>query len=118
LKRKLDAEFLIIQNGIINFYYNEEYLGSGNLTYNLYDYTHQIVLSNTSASITGFYNGYKPYRINYTIPLQYKDNYCTINLQDSGLNAGYYILEVINSKNEKFYLRIKNNQTLSTISTN
>lgn len=88
LNKKLDAGYYELNSSNLYFKYNEEYKDSdGNLTYNLYNDAH--------TKITGL----------PTLPVVYGDNRYTLNL--ASVATGYYTLEVINEKNEKWYLRLK-----------
>ena len=100
LKRKLDGGYSQIFKGKLSFIYPEEYNDvDGLLTYNIYDWKHNLLLSNATASPGN-------------IPMvKFGDNRYSLNLLDPSLgimtlsNGSYYILEVINEKNEKWYLR-------------
>lgn len=71
----------------IHFSYEEEYTSSTNLSYSVFNKNKALVLSNTTMPITKE-NGDNRYSLDITT-----------------LPLGNYILEVINNKNEKFYLR-------------
>lgn len=89
LKRKLTGGYYQVVSGedVLRVKYDEEYMDEdGNLNFNI---------KNNAGSIQ-------------TIPSEtvvYGDN--RLDLDVSGLSAGYYILEVENDKNESFYLRFK-----------
>jgi hypothetical protein len=100
LYKKLNAGYYTCPNKKLFFKYNEEYNDKDNfLTYNVYDKYNKIIINNSSKSL----------------PVVYGDNRYTIDLaQSTILLTGasmpfneYYILEVINEKNEKWYLRFK-----------
>jgi hypothetical protein len=100
LYKKLNSGYYTCPNRKLFFKYNEEYDDKDNLlTYNVYDKYNKIIISN----------------ISNTLPVVYGDNRYTIDLtQPTILLTGasmpfneYYILEVINEKNEKWYLRFK-----------
>lgn len=90
LKKKLDGGFHLTLNSMLYFKFDEEYNDSNQqLTYNIYNDLHQL--------ISGLPN----------LSVQYGDNRYSINCSSiSGLITGNtYLLEVINEKNEKWYLR-------------
>lgn len=105
LRKKLDGGYFQITNAQLYFRYDEEYNDTdGKLTFNVYDDNHTKITSNTIISPTSL------------IPaIAYGDNRCHLNmfgcyvLNGGGfLTDGFYILEVINEKNEKWYLRFQN----------
>jgi len=96
LKPKLDDGYYFTQSNLLSFIYNEEYIANGNvLTFNIYANTNSasdIIASNALNT--------------YSVPLNYKDNKCTIDLTTLGISPNaYYVLELISKKNEKSYLR-------------
>lgn len=94
LRKKLDGGYHTA-NGGVRFKYNEEYNDQdGELTYNVYNKYHRIVGTQDSIAID----------------IDYGYNNCSLNMTCSGLGLtfGHYILEVINEKNEKWYLRFYN----------
>ncbi len=75
------------------FYYREEYKElDGKLRYNLYNLADNTVQTQED----------------YALDVAYGDNFLTLELGTSGLDlpSGYYLLEVIGQKAEKFYLRV------------
>lgn len=105
LRKKLDGGYFQITNAQLYFRYDEEYNDTdGKLTFNVYNDDHEKITSNTIISPTSL------------IPaIAYGDNRCHLNmfgcyvLNGGGfLTDGFYILEVINEKNEKWYLRFQN----------
>lgn len=100
LTKKLDGGYYLA-NAVVYFRYNEEYNDAdGNLTYNIYDRYNQVVASSAT----------HPHSITYGY------NYIGINGTCSsgiGLGSGHYVLEVINEKNEKWYLRFQNIRDMS-----
>lgn len=106
LRRKLDGGFFLVTNAQLYFRYDEEYNDTdGKLTFNIYkNDDNSLISSNTIIAPQSL------------VPsIAYGDNRCHLNLMgcnvlDGGgyLQDGYYILEVINEKNEKRYLRFKN----------
>lgn len=89
LKRKLDAGFFATVKQNLFFQYDEEYNVSGNLTAKIYNPDRTEVSSVPVQTITKVGN-----------------NYYQMNLSSLGLTASeFYVLEVTNSKNEKFLLR-------------
>jgi hypothetical protein len=94
LRTKLDADYFLTKDGILNLKCEEEYTSNNNkLNYKIYDnYNHEIVNSSTQPVQT----------------VIYKSNYFTFDLRACGLVQNrYYILEVSNKKSEKKYLRFK-----------
>jgi len=89
LKRKLDAGFFATVKQNLFFQYDEEYNVSGNLNAKIYNPDRTEVSSVPVQTITKVGN-----------------NYYQMNLSLLGLTASeFYVLEVTNSKNEKFLLR-------------
>lgn len=91
MKKKLDGGYYTAINGELQFRFDEEYKDSDNsLTYNIYTDMHSLVSSPPSQSV------------------QYGDNRYAIDLTSIlSMTSGYYILEVVNEKDEKWYLRFK-----------
>jgi len=87
-KRNLEGGFYLVPiDDILHFEFFEEYTKFGDLNYSVKDYMGEAVSSlATTAEIFG-------------------DNRIDINV--SSLIAGYYVLEITNDKNEKWYLRFK-----------
>ena len=95
LSKSLDGGYYTAQQGNLYFRYNEEYLDMDSaMTYNVYDWHHDVVVN----------QGDQP------IDVRFEDNTCYIDMSCSGatIAQGYYVLEVINEKNEKWYLRFHN----------
>lgn len=109
LQRQLDGGYYVVPDGVLRLKYDEEYIDTdGKLTYNIYNDKHEIVAMNTSmpvASRPPVVPGDNRYVLNVRS--------CTFsNLTPYGyLGNGYYVLEVINEKNEKWYLRFKHELT-------
>ncbi|TND10239.1 MAG: hypothetical protein FD123_487 [Bacteroidetes bacterium] len=109
LRRKLDGGYFFVTNGNLYFRYDEEYNDTdGKLTFNVYKSDdHSLESSSTIVPST------------VTPAISYGDNHCFLNCfhcqftSAGSLTSGYYILEVINEKNEKWYLRFKNTNTLA-----
>jgi hypothetical protein len=109
LHKKLDGGFHQVTNGKLLFRFEEEYNDvDQTLSFNIYDDLHRLVSSSTIiASLL-------------QVPVQYGDNRYYLNLYDCDTygatlsNAGYYTLEIINEKNEKWYLQYKHNVTRSS----
>lgn len=105
LHKTLDGSYYRIDDGILHFQYRGEY-NTTDLTYNVYDKNNVIVasntlntniltrVSNTIISLDQEENGDNRFRLD-------------MSTQGASLPSGYYVLEVINPKREKFYLRIK-----------
>ncbi len=101
LTRKLDGNYYEASGNLFYFRFGDEYNDQNNqLQYRLYDASHTdwypILLNNSS---------------NRPIT-QFGDNRFSLDLyqsNNSALPAGYYVLEVIDEKNEIFYLRFRKN---------
>jgi hypothetical protein len=90
VKKKLDAGYYHTVRCHLKFKYDEEYNDAdGSLAYKIYDNANQLVYSN----------------INFAVPISYGINLCDVDL--GLLSTGYYVLEVTNQKEEKWYLRFK-----------
>lgn len=107
LRRELDGGYYLARNGKLSFKYDEEYADTdAKLKFNIYNLRNQLVASNTSMPL-----GIQP-------SSYYGDNRYTLNIAScsftpgGNLGSGYYILEVINEKNEKRFLRFKNVLTI------
>jgi hypothetical protein len=115
LKKKLDGGYYQAINGRLFFRYDEEYNDAdGHLTFNIYeDEAENIsppITSNTSLPLAlrpQVAYGDNRYRLN-TIQ-------CDFTNTGGPLPNGFYILEVINEKNEHWYLRFKNYSTISVV---
>jgi hypothetical protein len=96
LKRKLDGGYYIAANNKVRFKYDEEYMDvDQQLSFNIYKAaTNQIVLTNASFT-------------SVLTQVNLGDNRYGYDLSTFSLASGFYILEVINEKQEKFYLRFK-----------
>jgi hypothetical protein len=77
------------------FFYDEEYASTSSLTYNVYDKNNLVVLKTATQVLTQTISGQSN--------REYGDNRYYLDV--TSLIAGSYILEVINEKGEKFYLR-------------
>lgn len=93
LRRKLDGGFYTAHQGQLYFRYEEEY-NSTALQYKVYDKHGIQVLTEADQPIN----------------IAYGENFCHLDLScnGNGLTNGHYILEVINEKGEKWYLRFHN----------
>lgn len=83
------------------FYYDEEYASTASLTYNVYDKNNTVVLK-TSTQILANPAG-NTNASGSIINREYADNRYSLDV--TSLAAGSYVLEVINEKDEKLYLR-------------
>lgn len=102
LKRELDGGSYIA-NGLLKFKFDEEYNDTDNkLSFKIYNNQHNVVVNSTSLPLAmqlASDNGEGWYSLNVL----------NCNISATGnLGNGYYILEVQNEKNEKWYLRFKN----------
>jgi hypothetical protein len=101
LKKQMDGGYFSTKNGVLRFKYDEDYNDlDALLGFKIYDKTHKVVFSNSAfpsgqAATLG--------------PCAYGDNRYSLNFNNlftSGMLFGdYYVLEVTNEKNDKFYLR-------------
>jgi hypothetical protein len=101
LKYKLDGGYATAMGGQLRFtYYNHYQDADDKLTFKIYDSNNNLVWSDNNQG---------------PINPPYGENRLSINLNCAGaqLSSGYYILEVINSKNEKFYLRFRKPSNVS-----
>jgi len=108
LREKLDAGFHLAKNKILRIKYTEEYElpTQAYLLYNVYDEYGNKIRSSVPPSLNFV-----------SASIKKGDNYITLSLGNSGLNLEvnkYYILEVMNYKNEKSYLRFKILMDIST----
>jgi len=90
--RKPDGGYYTTQR-LLNFFYNEEYNDSdGKLTYNIYKADDNSIVANQS---------------DVDLPVVFGDNFYNLDLDaiSGGLPEDNYLLEVVNEKKEKFYLR-------------
>lgn len=111
LSRRLDGGYYVVSNGKLMFKFDEEYNDTDDkLSFNIYtDRQHNVIVSSTLVPST-------------VVPASdYGDNRITLNLMSCSLTtsgylpSGYYILEVINEKGEKFYLRFRHVVTIATL---
>lgn len=94
LLKQLDGGYHVA-NGVLRFVYDEEYNDTdGELRYNVYDQYNTVVATQDDIPLS----------------VSYGDNRLGLNIACIGLrlSKGYYILEVINEKNEKQYVRFYN----------
>ncbi|MCG8577590.1 MAG: hypothetical protein MI810_22105, partial [Flavobacteriales bacterium] len=96
LTKKLDGGYYEAQKGIVRFIYQEEYNDlDGELSYNIYDALNQpIDLSSLDPELSAY--GDNRYDLDFSSATG-----------EITLDYGFYILEVQNEKNEKWYLRFR-----------
>jgi len=97
LRKKLDGGYAIVEDGTLRFVYDEQYNDQdGKLNYFIYNEYNDEVIPSVVTDLTPVYG----------------DNRMDLDLSCSGIgiNSGFYTLEVINEKNEKLYLRFRNDQ--------
>jgi len=89
LLKKLNAGYVIPSGGSIRFWFEEEYSVAGNalLSYKILDAVNREVSGLPALAVQRGYN-------NFSIDV-------------SAFSPGFYVLEVSNAKNEKWYLRFK-----------
>eukprot|EP01041_Mallomonas_annulata_P025494 gene25494-46538_t len=100
VKEVLDGSYHLAKDKMLKIKYTEEYeVGSGYLIYNIYDKSGIKIRSSL------------PPMASSSVAIKKGDNYITLSLSSSGLNltstTDFYLLEVMNNKNEKWYLRFK-----------
>jgi hypothetical protein len=102
LTKRLDGGYHQTFEGILRVKYDEEYelTALEDLTYNVYDFTNQVVVSDATV----------------TENIIYGSNWMELDFSCAGtpLDQAYYILEVINKKEEKWYLRFHTNVICSS----
>ncbi len=95
LRKKLDGGHFLVQDGTLRFQYDEQYVDQDNdLTYYIYNDYNELITAVSAVAVDP----------------DYGDNRIDIDLSCDGvgLNSGFYTLEVVNEKNEKLYLRFRN----------
>jgi hypothetical protein len=103
VKKKLDGGFITLEDDRkLRFIYQEEYSDlDGKLTYNIYNDKHEVVMTDVLNSLL-----LAPKRLDIS-NIKYGKNTIVLNV-DCCLACGeYFILELINEKQEKWYLRFK-----------
>jgi hypothetical protein len=95
LERELKGVKYAVNLNKFYFFYDEEYSSTTSLTYNVYDKNNNVVLKTATQVLTQTISN-QPNR-------EYGDNRYYLDV--TSLAAGSYVLEVINEKGEKFYLR-------------
>jgi len=98
LKKNLDGSFYTVYNGALKLKFDEEYIPTelASLSYKLFDNKHKEMVLDPA-----FNNDH----------IKLGDNRIILSIVNcsSMLPIGYYVLEVTNEKNEKWFLRFKNN---------
>ena len=94
----LDGNYYVTKNGKFCFVYNEEYN----------DYEIELNIYNDAGNIVATQDNFT-----FSNVFVHGENRVTLDLSQSGycIGQGFFILEVINDKKEKFYLRIKNDNS-------
>lgn len=100
LKYDMDGYYHIMKGGNINFVFDQEY-DAANLQFNLYNSNDVLIRTQADFPAMGTTNGK-----NY-LTLVVRNSYC--------IGAGFFYLEIINSKKEKMYLRFYNDYSGCTI---
>ncbi|MBD3638023.1 MAG: DNRLRE domain-containing protein [Crocinitomicaceae bacterium] len=98
LDYELDGNYYVTNNGKFCFVYNEEY-NDPNIEFNIYNQNGDIVATEANFLLQSLFHG---------------ENRVVLDFTDNGIciGPGFFILEVINDKNEKFYLRFYNDHSL------
>ncbi len=94
LDYELDGNYYVTNNGRFCFVYNEEY-NDPNVELNIYNQSGVLVATEATFDLPDLIHGQNRLVLDFT-----DDGYCLV--------TGFYTLEVINDKNEKFYLRFYN----------
>lgn len=94
LERQLSGVKYQVHSNKVFFFYDEEYASTGSLEYSVYDKNNNTVI-NTSAQVLTHDVG--------SVNREYGDNRYSLNV--ASLAPGAYVLEVVNEKREKVYLR-------------
>lgn len=94
LERSLKGVKYAVSLNKFYFYYDEEYASSASLTYKVYDKNNNVVLSTSSQVLTQMVG---------SVNREYGDNRYSLDV--TSLGSGAYVLEVVNERGEKFYLR-------------
>jgi hypothetical protein len=94
LERQLTGVKYKVYSNKFYFFYDEEYASTASLKYSVYDYKNTFVLS-TSQQVPAHMAG--------AVNREYGDNRYSLDV--TSLDPGSYILEVVNEKDEKLYLR-------------
>lgn len=95
LDYELNGNFYVTNNGYFCFIFNQEYNDS-TITFNVYNRSNVIVATQNDFDLEEMIFGENRVVLDLT-----NTNFC--------LGKGYFVLEVINGKGEKFYLRFYNN---------
>ena len=101
LDYELDGNYYVTNNGKFCFVYNEEY-NDENIEFNIYNNAGYLVADQNDFTVPALIHG---------------ENRVVLDLTTNGycLAKGFYILEVINDKKEKFYLRVYNNHHCASL---
>ncbi|MNU79360.1 hypothetical protein D3C71_689740 [compost metagenome] len=95
LEKKLTGVKYKVHLNKFYFFYDEEYASLSGLTYNVYDKNSTVVLNTGAQLLTNTVSG--------AVNREYGDNRYSLDV--TSLVTGSYVLEVINEKGEKLYLR-------------
>ena len=95
LEKKLTGVKYSVNLNKFYFFYDEEYASTSKLTYLVYDKNNVVVLNTATQTLTNTVAG--------AVNREYGDNRYSLDV--TSLAAGSYVLEVINEKGEKLYLR-------------
>jgi hypothetical protein len=97
LKKQLDGGFYTVYDGNVKFKFNEEYeqLPGAKITYKIFNSSHTKMVLDPNLNTENISFGENGIILNI--------HNCTIDL-----GPGYFIIEVTNDKNEKWFLRFKN----------
>jgi len=94
LERQLTGVKYKVYSNKFYFFYDEEYASTASLTYTVYDKNNTAVLKTATQVLTHTVGA---------VNREYGDNRYSLDV--TSLAAGAYVLEVVNEKNEKVYLR-------------
>lgn len=94
LERQLTGVKYKVYSNKFHFFYEEEYASTGNLTYTVFDKYNTAVITSSTQVLTHTVGA---------VNREYGDNRYSLDV--TSLAAGAYVLEVVNEKSEKVYLR-------------
>lgn len=102
LEKQLTGVKYSVNLNKLYFFYDEEYASTSKLTYRVYDKNNVVVLNTAMQTLSNPVGNTDPVT-GVIINREYGDN--RYSLDATSLAAGSYVLEVINEKEEKLYLR-------------
>jgi hypothetical protein len=94
MNKEISSQFYKVIANRVYFKYDGEY-NSHSIKYNIYNKQHQIIASNSVGNILN------------SLSVVSGDNRYFLDVSGASFIAGYYLLEVIDEKNDKLYLKFK-----------